>query len=181
MSTSHPIDDLMNDHRLIEAVMNALDRKLRDAGPFPHEFVERALRFFIEYADRFHHFKEEESLFPAIAERGVPVEGGPIGMMLHEHTLGRKLLAGIQENLPAASAGDQSACDSIRSFAAQYTELLRSHIWKEDNVLFNMARRVLDEAGSQELIRKFAQPGGSSPDAEAILRHRSFAAGLADG
>ena len=181
MTTADPIADLMSDHRLIEAVMTALDRKLNADGPFPHQFVEQALSFFIEYADRFHHFKEEESLFPAIAERGVTVEGGPIGMMLHEHTLGRKLLAGIRERLPAASAGDAPACASIRAFAAQYTDLLRSHIWKEDNVLFNMARRVLDEAGSRDLIQKFAEPGACSPDAATLLRHRSFAASLAAG
>ncbi|MRR38633.1 hypothetical protein EG829_29090 [bacterium] len=144
MTADHPVTDLMNDHRLIEKVMTALEQRLSETGAFPAEFVEQALDFLVEYADHFHHHKEEESLFPAMAKRGVPVEGGPIGIMLHEHTLGRKLLAGIRENLTSARAGDEQACASISTHAAQYIGLLRNQIWKEDNVLFMMARNVLD-------------------------------------
>jgi hemerythrin-like domain-containing protein len=179
MAVQDPITDLMNDHRLIEAVLTALELKLNADGEFPKEFVEQSLNFFVEYADQFHHFKEEESLFPAIAERGVPVEGGPIGMMLHEHTLGRRMLAGIRENLEAAGNGDGRARHALRNFAKQYSDLLRNHIWKEDNVLFNMARRVLDEQASHQLSRTFATGGNSKVTPEAVDRYRSFAASLA--
>lgn len=35
MSLTHPVTDLMNDHRRIESVMNALERMLRPPGLFP--------------------------------------------------------------------------------------------------------------------------------------------------
>lgn len=177
MPAEHVVADLMNDHRLIEAVLAALEKKLKEPGAFPADFVAQALAFFVEYADHFHHFKEEETLFPALAERGVPVEGGPIGMMLHEHTLGRKLLAGIRESLPGARAGDEKECGAVRANALQYAELLRHHIWKEDNVLFMMAGNVLDSAAADHLLARFGE-AGERVSAQVIERHRQFAADL---
>src|SRR5215831_9562885 len=109
MNVRHAIADLMNDHRLIEAVMTALEFKLsKTDAAFPVEFIEQALDFLYVYADRFHHHKEEETLFPAMAERGVMVDRGPIGMMLYEHSVGRKLLAGIRTSLEGARRGDEA-------------------------------------------------------------------------
>lgn len=178
MTATDPVTDLKNDHRLIEAVLSALEQRLASAGEFPADFVEQALNFFVEFADRFHHFKEEESLFPALAGRGVPVEGGPIGMMLHEHNLGRKLLSQVRSNLEAARSGDARAQASVRSCAQQYTELLRAHIWKEDNILFMMAERALDEAASRKLMERYAEGAASSLGTRTVEQHRSFARDL---
>lgn len=174
MTSQDPITDLMNDHRLIEAVMSSVERKLSGETEFPAAFLRQALDFLVEYADRFHHAKEEEALFPALAGRGVPVEGGPIGMMLHEHTLGRKLLADIRSNLASAGQGDQEACATVRDRATQYIGLLRNHIWKEDNVLFRMARGVLDASSCQQLMERFERSIASSR--ETVEKHRAFAA-----
>jgi hemerythrin-like domain-containing protein len=174
MTPQDPVTDLMNDHRLIEAVMTAVERKLSSEAEFPASFLGQALDFFVEYADRFHHAKEEDALFPALAGRGVPVEGGPIGMMLYEHTLGRKLLSDIRKNLPAADQGDEEACAAIRDRASQYIGLLRNHIWKEDNVLFRMAQGVLDEAACQQLMERFER--SIAANRETVVKHRAFAA-----
>ncbi len=117
-------------------------------------------------------------LFPALARRGVPVEGGPIGMMLQEHTLGRRMLAGIRENLPAARDGDESAREAVRSFAAQYVDLLRRHIWKEDNVLFRMAQQSLDANAAEDILRGFHASVHSQVTPEMTSRHAAFAVAL---
>lgn len=178
MAAADPVTDLMNDHRLIESVMSALERKLMEDATFPAEFVGKALSFFMEYADQFHHFKEEETLFPALAERGVPVEHGPIGMMLQEHAMGRRLVAGMRDNLQAAAQGSAEAGASVKSYAFQYTELLRSHIWKEDKVLFEMARRVLDGESERKLLQQFEQSVGARVSRETLETHRLFASQL---
>jgi hemerythrin-like domain-containing protein len=178
MTADHPVTDLMNDHRLIEKVMTALERRLAEPGAFPAEFVEQALNFFVEYADHFHHFKEEETLFPAMAKRGVPVEGGPIGMMLHEHIVGRQLLAGIRGSLTSARSGDEQACASIRAHADQYIGLLRNHIWKEDNVLFMMARNVLDGQTAEGLLTLFRAEAETGRASATVEKHAAFAKSL---
>jgi hemerythrin-like domain-containing protein len=175
MTLTDPVSDLMNDHRRIEAVMNALEKKLNTEGPFPAEFVGRALRFFVEYADRFHHHKEEEQLFPAMAARGFPTEGGPIAVMLNEHEIGRKLLAGVRENLEEAGRGDTAAQAAVRTYASQYTEMLRQHIWKEDNILFAMARQVLDEPATRQLAERFAEGLTTNIISGTIDDHKHFA------
>lgn len=179
MSAEHPVTELMSEHRLIEKVMSALEQRLQTSGnDFPSDFVAQALAFFVEFADGNHHFKEEEVLFPALARRGVPVEGGPIGMMLQEHTLGRKLLAGIRENLPAARDGNEIARESVRSFAAQYVDLLRRHIWKEDNILFRMAQQSLDPNTVEDILLGFHESAHSKVTPELTSRHAAFAAAL---
>ena len=179
MPQQNPVDELMNDHRLIEKVMSALeDRLSNDSAGFPADFVAQALAFFVEFADGHHHFKEEEALFPALAEHGVPVEGGPVGMMLHEHTLGRQWLAGIQDNLEAARDGDPDARVAVRQCAAGYVRLLRNHIWKEDNVLFRMAQHVLDERTVKEVADRFHRGAHGVVSPEKVASHVEFANSL---
>jgi hemerythrin-like domain-containing protein len=180
MSADHPVTELMNEHRLIERVLAALESRLNEepASGFPVTFVEQALEFLTEFADGCHHFKEEESLFPALARAGMPVEGGPIGMMLYEHDIGRRCLSGIRQQLDAARGGDAAACASIRAYAKQYIELLRSHIWKEDNILFQKARHALDEKAAAQVLEQFHAGGGTKASAEVIARAAAFASSL---
>ncbi|MBI3679270.1 MAG: hemerythrin domain-containing protein [Acidobacteria bacterium] len=150
---THPVELLINEHRLIERVLDELEQRL-SGDAFPAEFLEKALDFFIRFADGVHHHKEEQVLFPALAAAGVPVEGGPIGVMLDEHQFGRHCLRMIGANLPAALQGSEESEVQVRQYAAQYLELLRRHIWKEDNVLFQIAQRVLCSSGDVAALEK---------------------------
>jgi hemerythrin-like domain-containing protein len=40
------------------------------------------------YADRQHHVKEEDLLFLELEKKGMPRDGGPVGVMLMEHQFG---------------------------------------------------------------------------------------------
>lgn len=114
------------------------------------EAVERStltwlIEFFRTFADKCHHWKEEQHLFPALARRGVPVEGGPIGVMLAEHEEGRRLLRLMAEG------SDREAAGAVKAYAA----LLRAHIDKENGILFPLAEQVLSEAEQQGLADGF--------------------------
>ncbi|MBI4905251.1 MAG: hemerythrin domain-containing protein [Acidobacteria bacterium] len=142
---SHPVDELMSEHRLIERMLSALQSQVlhADAKTFPVDYVAKALDFFVNFADKRHHEKEEKILFPALAAAGVPRQGGPIGMMEYEHTLGRNYLGTVRANLEAARTGSPAAIAAIREAVSEYTHLLANHIMKEDMVLFRMAQNVL--------------------------------------
>jgi hemerythrin-like domain-containing protein len=152
---THPVDQLIAEHRLIERMLTELDLRLVPDTPLPLDFIETALDFFRNFADGLHHHKEERALFPALEASGVPAEGGPIACMLHEHTVGRKCIATIRENLPAARSGSSSADQEIRKAASDYIDLLRRHIWKEDNILFVIARNRLSDQQVQGLQVQF--------------------------
>ena len=57
------------------------------------------------FVDKCHHGKEEEFLFPALEAKGVKREGGPIGVMLHEHEQGRGLVAMLRNAVADYTSG----------------------------------------------------------------------------
>jgi hemerythrin-like domain-containing protein len=152
-----PIEVLVNEHRSIERVLDAIEARLQASaqGPFPADFFSEALDFLSNFADGCHHYKEEQCLFPMLTSRGMPREGGPVGMMLHEHDEGRGYLAAIRQNLEQARAGSPEAIEAVRENAEAYIHLLRQHIFKENNVLFQMARNLLSSADMQKLSEQY--------------------------
>ncbi len=149
---------LMNEHRAVERVLRVLERAADrlDAGePVPAQIFEDSLDFLRNFADRCHHGKEETALFPAMATAGVPVERGPIGVMLAEHEEGRGYIRAMGEALEAYKRGEQPARKPLAENARAYASLLAQHIQKEDNILFPMANQVLSDPEQQRLIVEF--------------------------
>ena len=87
--------------------------------------------------------------------RGVPREGGPIGVMLAEHERGRAYVRAMAEAAGRYSKGDKSAAPVLIQNGRNYVELLRQHIAKEDRVLFPMADKVLSGAEQTQLFEAF--------------------------
>ncbi len=88
-------------------------------------------------------------------ERGFPYESGPLAVMLHEHDEGRAYVAEIERLIEKAVAGDAVALDSLAGAMTDYAALLRSHIGKEDNVLYPMAENLLSDADMGDLAGIF--------------------------
>jgi hemerythrin-like domain-containing protein len=177
MTTIHPVDVLMSEHRTIERVLAAVETRLADSagGAFPYEFMTQALGFFRNFADGCHHAKEEELLFPRLEERGIPRENGPIGCMLKEHVQGRNYLAVVRANLEAARDGSPEAVTAVCSAATGYIGMLRRHIYKEDNVLFQMAIRALSPDDVMELSAGFVEPSNPRLSPETRERYARLA------
>ena len=118
------------------------------------------------YADAWHHAKEEESLFPALEAAGMPREGGPIAVMLHEHVLSRSYVRKIADHLEAAAEGDGAARSAVLRFTLAYADLLTQHIQKENGILFNMADQFLspEEHARLELAYQSAIPVGANAE-----------------
>ncbi len=153
-----PTEILSSEHRVIERVLNCLEamvRRAKSAGRLEGESAHEAVAFFRNFADHCHHGKEEDHLFPALEAAGFPRQGGPTGVMLHEHELGRAHLRGMDEAVEAAAAGDAAALGQFVSHAEGYLAVLREHIYKEDHVLFPLAERTLDEEEQQRLVGEF--------------------------
>lgn len=150
------VERLKTEHDLIERGLTLLDRAVAriDAGKsLPDGFSAWAARFFQQFADQCHHAKEEDVFFPVLKQRGIPEQGGPIGVMLHEHVLGRDCVGRMREASQAQPFDAQTFLDAAR----QYIPLLRQHIFKENNVLFHMAERVMSEADDADVMSRFSQ------------------------
>jgi len=178
-----PTDILTEEHRVIEQVLECLgiiversesDRKL------DQQSAREAVSFFRNFADRCHHAKEEDHLFPAMEAKGFPREGGPTGVMIDDHERARRHVRKMDENVEAASQGDHAALQKFAQHARAYSNLLRNHIEKEDHCLYTMANQAFTDEDQQELLLAFEQVEAEEIGAGVHEKHVSIANGLAD-
>lgn len=155
-----PTEILMREHRMIERVLDCLETMARraDAGSgVDLASARQAIDFFRNFADRWHHAKEEECLFPLLEHKGFSREQGPTTVMLHEHESGRLHVRGMEQAADAIAAGDNSATAQFTSHAWAFTHLLRQHILKEDHCLFQMTDQALSEQVQSDLLKSFTR------------------------
>jgi len=149
---------LMDEHRVIERVIAVLEtgaNKLEEGVPVrPRLFIEAA-EFIKGFADGCHHQKEEGVLFQSMVAFGIPIEGGPIGVMLAEHEQGRAFARGLRSAAQRLEAGDAASVEDVITNARGYARLLRQHIMKEDQILFPLADRVLPPAEQDRVLEGF--------------------------
>jgi len=133
----------MDDHAAHEKVFAAMEKEFaKPAGPSPAA-VGRMLEYFTVYLDGCHNRKEEEHLFPLVEKRGIPRHGGPLAVMLVEHERSRALLAEIVPQARAYAGGDRSDAAALARRVRDYASLLSEHFWKENDILYPMAQRVM--------------------------------------
>ncbi len=149
---------LRNEHdailRMLDATEEVAHRLSRRERVEP-QILENLLEFFRLFADRCHHGKEEDLLFPLLEKKGMPRSGGPISIMLMEHDHGRSFVRLMAQESQLYSTGNADAGVRWAAAAVQYVELLREHIAKENEVLFVMAERMLSDAEQRELAVAF--------------------------
>jgi hemerythrin-like domain-containing protein len=144
--------DLRHEHDAILHVLSILDSMLASATTDSSSLLQHyteLVHFLKIFVDKCHHGKEEGFLFKALVENGIPNENGPIGVMLQEHNQGRQYISLMSNALELHNTADFAAA------AIPYRDLLRSHIAKENDVLFVMADRVLDENKQDALFEQF--------------------------
>jgi hemerythrin-like domain-containing protein len=149
---------LRKEHDAILKMIEACEKtaqQLERGDPIRAEVLGNLQEFFQLFADRCHHGKEEDLLFPLLEAKGLPRIGGPVGVMLMEHDEGRRLVRAMGEAAKAYAGGDQSVRKQWADAAQQYAMLLRQHIMKENEVLFVMAERLLSEEEQRRLAQAF--------------------------
>jgi hemerythrin-like domain-containing protein len=177
-----PTDILSAEHRVIEQVLDCLERlaaAARGSTGLDRERAGQALEVLRTYADRCHHGKEEDRLFPLMEQRGLPRHVGPIAVMLDDHKVGRSLIQRMGDALSDAREGSPEAARRYADAAASYVELLRDHIAKEDGVLFPLAESLLDEASRAGLQAEFERFEREDLEPGTVARMRALADGLA--
>ena len=150
------VERLVAEHDLIERGLSLLEDaiiKIEDGQALPDGFSAWVVRFFQQFADQCHHAKEEDVFFPVLKERGILEEGGPIGVMLYEHRLGRDCVSRMREARQTVPFDSRKFVEA----AKRYVPLLHEHILKENNVLFRVAEQVMSEADDADVTIKFLQ------------------------
>ncbi|OQB40590.1 MAG: iron-sulfur cluster repair di-iron protein [Candidatus Latescibacteria bacterium ADurb.Bin168] len=152
--------DLMKEHRGIELMLRVLGAISARAGAgeaLDTGELDGILEFLTVFADKCHHGKEEDILFPALEAVGIQRSHGPIGVMLLEHTEGRAIIKRLKDAVAEYKAGDRTAANRIASAGDDYAALLSQHIQKEDKVLYPMGDERLTPEKDAELVAAFEE------------------------
>lgn len=157
---SRPTHILRHEHRVIEQALRALDGiclNLKAGDVVPPEALEQLLDFIRNFADRFHHNKEETYLFPALNPNVLPKDGDALRFLMEEHQTERRLIAELELAIGKYCYGDSAAADQIIEAANSYRDHLVNHMREEEAILFRLAEEMLDETVKSSLIHSFAQ------------------------
>lgn len=166
-----PTDLLKEEHQetllkleLMECALLYLRRPIEETTPERVEMEKTTLKDLAIALDKEigpHFKKEEEALFPVLAEY-IGKEYGPIEAMLHEHA---KILTALQrwkKILPSFCRSSHSMDAGIRKAIIEpglrLVDLLRQHISKENQILFQISESSLTSDEKREVLHRMTTP-----------------------
>lgn len=153
-----PTEVLKEEHKAIKLVLRILEKICTDfeSGSSVNVLhLEKIVEFIMIFVDTCHLGKEEDFLFPAMEAAGIPKHGGPIGVMLAEHTIGRDYVKNMRTALEEYKNGNAASFKIFIANARSFSALLSPHIDKEDNILYHMADMHIPEDEQEKLLKEF--------------------------
>ncbi len=153
----NPIDDLVNEHKGIITmlhIMQKISSKIQKRDNIEKDHIHKIIEFLSNFADKCHHGKEEDILFPEMAKN--PENTILINELLGEHRAGRDYIRGMKNSLDDFSTGSPAAYH-IAANMQGYTALLINHIQKETKELFVIAEKEIPENTKNLIEEKFEE------------------------
>lgn len=155
---SRPTEILSNDHKVVLEKLKLMEQTINNLKSTNVKNVLTDLKTFLRKEADLHFKKEEAALFPEM-EKFIPRDEGPIGQMLLEHEDLYKyednFIRGV--DLFSKDENNGEAQQLIRENGNSFINLLREHIYKEDNMLFMMADMHLEEDQINAIMKKFEE------------------------
>ena len=178
-----PTGILVNEHCLIEQVLNCLERMVErcesqrrlESAP-----ARDAIVFFRGFAERCHYSKEETQLLPTMRALGISPERCLGCSMLERREDGRLHVAAMEAAVEPASAGDATALKEFAEHARAYIGLLLEYIAKQEDCLFPMIAQGLPEADRARLREALDTVCGDGEEEWACDTYVDLANRLAD-
>jgi len=161
---SPPLKKLVDEHTVIKrllALVPTVAARLDLGREADRRAVRGAIAFIREYADKYHHAKEEDVLFKYFDESSDILQA-----MHADHAQARRHTAAMAEGLAAGDRGKTAAAMTA------HRALLDEHIMKEDTILYPWMDRNLTTSQVGELYARFAEIDKEFGDAPR--RHEEF-------
>ena len=143
---------LRHEHEAIVLALRILaeiDRHAIAHDPVERQDLQALVDFLAEFADTCHHGKEEQLLFPCLAQTGNPKVQHTVERLLPEHARGRHWIGKMRQALQPLRP------EAFHEAARAYAQLLLTHIEQENTVLFPMAEQLLSTEELIALSREF--------------------------
>src|SRR6476659_6996683 len=131
------MESLNDEHNLIMAVLDALEAyvaRLTHGTPIDDHEVLRFVVFLSDFADGWHHAKEEEVLLAAMTRHGFARDSGVLVHVRDQHVHEREILRKLKRAASAASVVSRTA--RFVDAARELIVFARRHIAKEAEIFY---------------------------------------------
>jgi hemerythrin-like domain-containing protein len=148
----NPIQILLDEHEIIssaQGVIKKLDRYWERSEEGFTEYVTELLQFFRTYSDQYHHYKEEEVLFPLFKDSDEMVVHSMILEFKEHHEMFREHTQAIEAQLEKGQYGQ------AYTILVTYMNELLDHIAAENDEFFVIAESLLSDEELEKMYFKF--------------------------
>ena len=162
---------MVMEHEYILRMLNVVRKacfKVMKGEEINYKDFNKMIEFIRQYADAHHHGKEEKFLFKEMQTKlGKLGENLITHGMLVEHDFGRLYMNDLTDALQRVKSGDEESKLDVISNAVGYTNLLKRHIAKENDAVYNfgetkLPKEVVDEINLKtEEFEKEAEKKGT--------------------
>ncbi|HLG34587.1 MAG TPA: hemerythrin domain-containing protein [Bacteroidia bacterium] len=143
---------LYDEHKIIVNAIDAAQQAKSLIGKddtLYESTIRKLITFFRNYADRFHHYKEEEILFPEMNKRNELLAEGVIKEMFDNHEDFRAMIRSIENKL------DAKKFTEAQGELEKYANALLDHIAVENDEVFVMAETLFSENELEDIMYRF--------------------------
>lgn len=143
---------LFSEHEIIVSAISIIsetDNYINTDEDRYEEIIKELLYFFRNYADNYHHRKEEQILFPEMVKRNELLGDSAIKEMFDNHEDFRLMLKYIEAFI---ESGDYNGSSRLLH---QYAEYLLNHIAIEDEEVFQMTDTLFSPDELDNLYFRF--------------------------
>ncbi|NLP04250.1 MAG: hypothetical protein GX089_17285, partial [Fibrobacter sp.] len=137
-----PIRELVIEHTVIKDFLASIPSLLESQSN--HGLIAKGIDFIRNYADAFHHAKEEKILFGYFDS-----DSDIIKSFITEHETGRVYVKEARRSL------ESNDWVSLEKNLTAYRDLLTEHINKEDEILYPWMNRSLSDTQIGQLFSRF--------------------------
>jgi hemerythrin-like domain-containing protein len=150
--------ELVNEHvhilRGLDFLRIARDKIEKNQLP-PKSFFKKTILFFRNYADQYHHYKEEFLMFGFLAQKKGGLLDLEIGSLRHQHEAGRECITRIEKSINGYAMKNEIAITGLLQNLSSFISILSRHIYREDNLFFPMVEKELSLNEKTTLLEQF--------------------------
>jgi hemerythrin-like domain-containing protein len=146
------VEALSREHKNILRIADVLESMSRQAQAefdYDKQDAEAIAGILSAYGDDLHQAKEEGVLFPIFTAVCDVSQQAAVRHMIFEHGQDRALIAGLKDSIARSNA------PQFAEYAIRLAQILRSHIYKEDNILFEIIENLLSREDDARIIAEF--------------------------
>jgi len=154
---SEVTSDLEKEHNAILLMLDILEKisdNMDQEIDIPDNHLDGLSRFFTIFADKCHHGKEEQLLFPTLKDKGVDMNKEPFASIFEDHKEGKIYISNMLDAIDSYKTTKSGQSKFIQN-ARKYINLLQQHIEKENQDMFRITNEYLDETELVSLKHKF--------------------------